>query len=102
MAIPSRIGPIASAPASTTYGATITVGTPDAARIASVSLIRLGSVTHAINMDQRFLPLGFTAGSGTLSVQAPANANLAPPGYYMLFIVDGNGVPSVAATIRIQ
>jgi Fe2+ transport system protein FeoA len=85
-----------------TYGGTITVGTPDAARIASVSFIRLGSVTHAINMDQRLLSLGFTAGSGSLSVQAPANANLAPPGYYMLFIVDTNGVPSVAATMKIQ
>ena len=93
---------ITSAPASTTYGGTITVGTPDAARIASVSVIRLGSVTHAINMDQRFVPLAFTAGSGSLSVQAPANANLAPPGHYMLFIVDTSGVPSVAATIRIQ
>jgi Domain of unknown function (DUF1929)/Bacterial Ig domain len=93
---------ITSAPASTTYGATFAVGTPDAARIGSISLIRLGSVTHAINMDQRLVPLGFTAGSGSLSVQAPANANLAPPGYYMLFILDGSGVPSVAATIRIQ
>ena len=93
---------ITAAPGSATYGATMAVGTPDAGRIASVALIRLGSVTHAINMDQRFLSLGFTAGSGSLSVQAPANANLAPPGHYMLFLVDTNGVPSVAATIRIQ
>jgi hypothetical protein len=93
---------IASAPPSTTYGATMTVSTPDAARIASVAFIRLGSVTHAINMDQRFLPLSFTPGSGSLSVQAPATANLAPPGYYMLFLVDTSGIPSTAAIIRIQ
>jgi len=93
---------ITSAPATATYGASITVETPDAARIATVSLIRLGSVTHAFNMDQRFLPLGFAAGGGSLSVQAPASANLAPPGYYMLFIVDANGVPSVAAILKLQ
>jgi len=93
---------ITSAPATATYGASIIVETPDAARIATVSLIRLGSVTHAFNMDQRFLPLGFAAGGGSLSVQAPASANLAPPGYYMLFIVDANGVPSVAAILKLQ
>jgi hypothetical protein len=47
------------------------------------------------------VPLGFTAVSGSLSVQAPANGNLAPPGYYMLFILDTNGVPSAAAIIKI-
>jgi hypothetical protein len=51
-------------------------------------------------MDTRYLPLTFTAGSGSLSVTAPANANLAPPGYYMLFIVDNAGVPSVSAMVR--
>jgi Domain of unknown function (DUF1929) len=53
-------------------------------------------------MDQRFLPLTFTAGSGKISVTLPDNANLAPSGYYMLFILDSNGVPSKAAMIRIQ
>ena len=65
-------------------------------------MIRIGSVTHAINMDQRFLSLSFQAGSGTLTVQSPANGRLAPPGYYMLFILDGNGVPSVAPIIKVQ
>jgi hypothetical protein len=93
---------ITSAPATTTWGAHMTVQTPDASRIASVSFIRLGSVTHAFNMDQRYLPLSFTLAGGTLDVQAPANANLAPPGYYMLFILDGNGVPSVASIVKLQ
>jgi hypothetical protein len=57
-------------------------------------------MTHGINMNQRYLPLTFTAGSGNLTVTAPANANLAPPGYYMLFIVDNLGVPSVATFVR--
>jgi hypothetical protein len=53
-------------------------------------------------MDQRYVPLSFTIGSGSLSAQTPATANLAPPGYYMLFIVDTNGVPSVAPILKLQ
>lgn len=93
---------ITSAPATMTYGGTIVVQSPDAARIVGVSLIKLGAVTHAFNMDQRYVPLSFTIGSGSLTVQAPANANLAPPGYYMLFLVDTNGVPSVAPILKVQ
>ncbi len=83
------------------YNSSFFVQTPDAASIASVSLIRNGSVTHAFNMDQRFVPLTFTQGSGGLNVQAPADANLAPPGYYMLFIVNSNGVPSIAPFVHL-
>jgi hypothetical protein len=91
---------ITSAPSALSYGQNFTVQTPDAARIAKVSLIRLGASTHGFNMSQNFVPLTFTAGSGALTVTAPANANLASPGYYMLFIVDTNGVPSVAAIMH--
>ena len=63
-------------------------------------MIRYGAVTHSINMAQVYLPLTFSSGSGSLTVTAPASGNLAPPGYYMLFIVDSNGVPSIAATTR--
>src|SRR5207249_5812323 len=90
---------ITSAPSQLSYGQNFTVQTPDAARISKVSLIRFGSVTHDINMTQRFLPLSFSVGSGSLSITAPANANLAPAGNYMLFLVDTNGIPSVAAVI---
>jgi hypothetical protein len=89
-------------PTTATYGGTITVQTPDAARIAAVSLIRLGSVTHAFNQNQRFVQLQFTSAGSILNIQAPANANLAPPGYYMLFILDTNSVPSVAAILQLQ
>ena len=92
---------ITAAPTRIQPGQQFTVQTPDAARIAKVSLIRYGSVTHTINMAQRFLPLTFTAGSGSLTIDAPANANLAIPGNYMLFLVDTNGVPSIAATVRL-
>jgi hypothetical protein len=93
---------ITSAPATVGYGSTFSVTTPDAARIATVSLVRLGSVTHAFNTGQRFLSLAFQQVSGRLSVTAPLNANLAPPGYYMLFILDTNGVPSIAAFVQLH
>lgn len=93
---------ITSAPANVTYGASFSVQTPDAASIASAVFMRPGSVTHGIDQDQRYLPLTFQATTGTLTVQAPANANLAPPGYYMLFLVNSSGVPSVAAFVRIS
>jgi len=92
---------ITSAPTLIGYGSTISVQTPDASRIASVSLIRFGAVTHTFNMDQRYLPLSFTAGAASLNVQTPVNSNVAPPGYYMLFIVDTNGVPSVATILSL-
>jgi hypothetical protein len=66
-----------------------------------VHLIRLGSVTHAFDMNQRMNRLAFTAGATTLAVIAPARASLAPPGHYMLFVIDRRGVPSVARIVRL-
>jgi hypothetical protein len=84
------------------YGSQFVVGTPNATSIASVALIRLGSDTHQFNRDQRYLPLSFTVVSNGLDVTMPPNRNLAPPGDYMLFIVNGNGVPSVASIVTVQ
>ena len=91
---------IASAPATAKYGATEFVATPDAASISRVSLIRTGSVTHAFDQNARATSLGFTKTAGGIDVQMPANRNDVPPGYYMLFIVNGQGVPSVASFVR--
>jgi galactose oxidase-like protein/Kelch motif protein len=91
---------IAAVPSQLTRGQTFTIETPDASRIAKVSLVRLGNDTHAFDMNQRFVPLSFSANTGALSVTAPSSANVAPPGYYMLFIVDTNGVPSIASYVR--
>ena len=92
---------ISSAPSVATYGGNFNVSTPDASSISSVVLMRLGSRTHGFDMDQRIVPLTFQASAGALSVQAPGNANLAPPGYYMLFLVNTAGVPSVATFLRL-
>ncbi|HSN12434.1 MAG TPA: fibronectin type III domain-containing protein [Propionibacteriaceae bacterium] len=92
---------ISSAPSGATYGSTFTIGTPDASSIKAVNLVSLGADTHQSDMSQHFVPLSFTAGSGSLTVQAPSAAALAPPGYYMVFILNGSGVPSVASIIKI-
>ncbi|MEO8662608.1 MAG: LamG-like jellyroll fold domain-containing protein, partial [Bryobacteraceae bacterium] len=92
---------ITSAPSLVQYASSWFVATPDAARIASVALIAPGAVTHAFNENQRFVPIAFTQASGGLNLQAPSDGNLAPPGPYMLFLVDTNGVPSVASWIRL-
>jgi Domain of unknown function (DUF1929)/Bacterial Ig domain/Glyoxal oxidase N-terminus len=88
---------ILSAPSKLLYGQNFTVQTPDAGRIAKVVLVRFGTDTHDINMSQRFLPLSFASGASSLSVTAPVDANLAPPGNYMLFLVDTLGIPSMAS-----
>jgi len=83
------------------YGAPFQVRTPDAAKIKSAVLIRPGAVTHSFDMEQRLVGLSFTAGSGVLNVKAPANGNLAPPGYYLLFILNSDGVPSLGRFVRL-
>jgi hypothetical protein len=89
-------------PAVVGYGTSFTVTTPDAANIASVVLMKNGSVTHAFDMDQRLVGLTFAKGVGVLTVTGPPNGNTAPPGYYMLFLIDASGVPSVAQFVQVS
>jgi galactose oxidase len=100
---------ISSAPASVAYGQTFfvgtgagtTPGTGENTDIANVHWIRLSSVTHATNMEQRINRLVFSLASGGLNVTAPSDPNLCPPGYYLLFILNGNGVPSAGRLVSI-
>jgi hypothetical protein len=92
---------ITSAPQTASYGQTFSIGTPDAARVSRVALIRPGSATHAVDFDQRYVDVDFDASSGLIEATAPDDAASAPPGYYMLFLIDADGVPSVARFIRL-
>jgi hypothetical protein len=92
---------ITSAPTQVGYSQTFSVTTPNAAQVTEVRWIRLGSVTHAFDMGARANTLTFSAGDGAVNVTAPSTPNLAPPGYYMLFILNRNGVPSQGKIIRI-
>ena len=93
---------ITSAPAGITYGQSFFVGTPDATSISQVTFIALGSVTHGFNMGQHISRPLFSQATGGLNVTAPSNPNNTPPGYYMLFILNSNGVPSVAKIVQIN
>ncbi len=92
---------ITSAPSEVRYGNQFRIVTAQASAITHVSLIRLAAVTHAFDENQRFQRLSFTADASGLTVTAPSSANRTPPGHYMVFVLDGNDVPSVARIIRI-
>ena len=89
-------------PGAVRYGSTFQVFTADAGDISSAALIRPGSPTHAFDQEQRFVGLSYTADSGVLNVTAPPNGNIAPPGYYMLFILNSAGVPSIATFVQLS
>ena len=78
------------------YGQSLAIETPDGASITRVSFIRFGSVTHAFDAGTRLVPLAFSQAGGGITVTIPASGTTAPPGPYMLFLVNGNGVPSVS------
>jgi len=89
-------------PQSVAYGEglsfTRTVGSEaGSSAIKKVALVKPGSTTHEVNMSQQYLPLTFTDGA-TLTVNASdmPNVRLAPPGYYMLFLVNNLNRPSKA------
>jgi hypothetical protein len=93
---------ISSAPANGGYGQNITIGTPTPGDIARVALIRAGAVTHGFHMDQRCVGLEIVGTApNSLTVKLPPNGNVAPPGAYMLFLVDSAAVPSVASIVKV-
>ncbi|MFO1128669.1 MAG: galactose oxidase-like domain-containing protein [Rhodospirillales bacterium] len=75
----------------------ITVSEP----VSRVTFLRIGSATHSLNADQRFFDLAYSGGT-QLTVTAPSNVNFALPGYYMLFVFNQAGVPSVAKIMRLS
>ena len=91
-----------AAPQSVAYGQGFPVPMADAGDVAAVCFIRLSSVTHAFNTEQRYIPLGFAVtGPEEIQITAPDSAAVAPPGHYMLFIRNGAGVPAVAPIVQL-
>ena len=89
---------ISSAPSAVTWGSTFDVATPDT--VAKVMLMAPADQTHSVNMNQNAVYLPFTTSADGITVTAPRQ-DLAPPGYYMLFLVNSTGVPSVAAWVHV-
>lgn len=92
------------APERVSYGQRFSLTTDVPASVVDrVTIVAFGAVTHAFNMGQRFLELSFTrSGPNSLEVTAPASANLATPGFYQLYVLDGRGVPSEAKVVRLR
>ncbi len=116
------------APKEASYGKTFEAATDDAESVKSVALIRNGSCTHSFNSDQRYVELTiknrlsarlwirwktlsfwiikipwpeFFVAKG-LQLQAPPDSLVAPPGYYMLFLLSASDVPSEAKFVRLR
>lgn len=94
---------ISEAPAEIFYRKEFVISTPDAENIYLVCLIRSGSVTHSFNSDQRHVELRVSAaGKSSLKVISPPNGCVAPPGYYLLFIVTKDGIPSIGKFVLMR
>ena len=92
---------ISGAPTSIGINANFTITSGQAATVKKVGLVGLSSVTHDVDPGQRYVPLKFTTAGTTLTVTGPPSGGAAPPGYYMLFITDSSGVPSVARMVQV-
>jgi galactose oxidase len=70
--------------------------------VTSFALIRMGSATHTVNTDQRRIPLGQGVINGlSYTVTVPKDPGCAMPGYWMLFALNAQGVPSVASIVKV-
>lgn len=93
---------ISAQPTVGAYGGSIVIPTPDAANVNSVSLVRLGAATHHYDANMRLVWLQITGRTAnSVTVNAPINANIAPPGPYMIHVLNASRVPSAARVIMI-
>jgi glycosidase len=93
---------LTAAPDEVVYGESFTVGTAHPDEIGLVSWIRLPSVTHSFDQNQRINFLKFGVDQGKLKITAPDRPEVCPPGHYMLFVLNKAKVPSLAKIIRID
>jgi len=93
---------ITASPATIGHGAAFSVDTATPGSIAEVVLMRAGAVTHGFNQNQRYVGCAITGTTATaVNATAPPDGNIAPPGYYLLFVVNTDRVPSEGKWIRL-
>lgn len=92
---------LGSVPTVADYAESFNISVNHTLNIAKAHLIKLGSVTHSENQDQRLVPLAFTQQALRLSLTMPDSRHVAPPGHYLLYVVDTNGVPSVGTMLKL-
>jgi len=101
-------GSFASRPAITALGSTVvplggTLSVATSTPVSSFALVRMSSVTHTVNNDQRRIPLaGTTTDGANYVLTLPSDPGVAVPGQYMLFAMNALGVPSVAQVLRVS
>jgi len=78
-----------------------TVEVPVTGDVATARLVRPSAVTHMTDTEQRSVELGVEATDGGVRLTVPAAENLTPSGWYMLFVVDENGKPSVGRWVHV-
>jgi hypothetical protein len=94
---------IQEAPATIGYDRRFTVETTQTNSIRRVALLRTGSVTHGFNSDQRYVACSFErSGPHRLRVSAPPTSAVAPPGFYLLFVVNQNRIPSEGRFVQVK
>lgn len=101
-ASPDRPRIVPPIPTHVYWGDIFKIGFRSSRVITSAAMIRAGSVTHAFNPDQRYVGLVIEERSENLTLRAPPKSTIAPPGYYLLFIIDKNGVPSTGSFVRLS
>jgi Domain of unknown function (DUF1929) len=95
---------ILEVPAVLEYGQAFRLVSREANRVSRVTWIRLPATTHAFDGSQRFFEISVQRSNSApdvLRLVAPSDANLMPPGHYLLTIIDGNGVPSVSRIVQL-
>ena len=93
---------VGAGPSAVQRGTTVTFATPDAGRVRAARLLRPSAVTHVTDVDQRSVALDLTPASGGVAVSIPKDKGLVPSGWYMLFLVDDQGVPSAGRWVRVR
>ena len=92
---------VQSAPTAIDIGETFAVDLASTQSVARVVMIKTASVTHSWNMEQRFVELTFQQNGNQLIAQAPTHAADAPPGFYMLFVINAAGTPSIGRIAKV-
>jgi hypothetical protein len=92
---------LTSAPAELGYNVTFTIKSP-ATDITRAVLMAPSAVTHAADMSQRFVELSIKRKSTGYELVSPPGPSVAPPSYYMLFVLNSKGVPSTAKWVRVR
>jgi hypothetical protein len=80
------------------FGVTLAPGST----VSRVTLVRAGAATHSFNTEQRFKSLPYKLVNERLRLEVPADRNMLPPGYYILFVFNADGVPSIGRILRLN